>query len=430
MPRFGTSLGTVELRRRGRAAAWTLALAFALVGIGPAGASASTAGFSWGAQLPPRTSAELVVPIIDGASAPAGRTDAPAARLAERGAEPAVCSGCTPPLVYHGGVVMGTTAQAGRVTITPIYWVDPDFTMSTGYQDRHQPVPRRHRCRQRPEDQRLRRQRRVLPRADLGRRRSDRVRPLPRHPDRRHVGVPRAAVRRARRLHPLHHGRPDPDADRRAARRQRPAGGSRAPVSGVLSAGRQHHRLRWRLLRRGVVRHPRRISVDGPERTGDLRVGALPDRGLLRRSVPQRRLQRRRHVLRRRRDQHAEPRDQRGDHRTRRWASPSAGMTARATRSATSAPTSTGRRSAPRTRATHRGRSTTRSSTATGTTRSGPSATRRSRSSASARAASARRSSRRAPRLRRNPSPTRTRHASPPRRRSCRPTARPRRRSR
>ena len=60
---------------------------------------------------------------------------------------------------------------------------------------RHQPVPRRHRRRQRPEDQRLLRQRRVLPRTDLGRRRSDGVRPLRRHPDRRHVAVSRAAVR-------------------------------------------------------------------------------------------------------------------------------------------------------------------------------------------------------------------------------------------
>ena len=34
--------------------------------------------------------------------------------------EPAICSGCKPPLVYEGGPVMGTTAAG--VTVTPVFW--------------------------------------------------------------------------------------------------------------------------------------------------------------------------------------------------------------------------------------------------------------------------------------------------------------------
>jgi hypothetical protein len=34
--------------------------------------------------------------------------------------EPAVCSGCKPPLVYQGGPVMGTTTAG--VTVTPVFW--------------------------------------------------------------------------------------------------------------------------------------------------------------------------------------------------------------------------------------------------------------------------------------------------------------------
>ena len=43
----------------------------------------------------------------------------PAAR-AVPAIEPAICSGCKPPLVYEGGPVMGTTAAG--VTVTPVFW--------------------------------------------------------------------------------------------------------------------------------------------------------------------------------------------------------------------------------------------------------------------------------------------------------------------
>ena len=299
MPRFGTSPGSVDSRRRAGAAARTTALVVALLSIGPAGASASTAELSWGAHLPPRISAELVAPIIDDGRATTQRTDAPAARLAARGAEPAVCSGCTPPLVYHGGVVMGTPSQAGRVTITPIYWVMPDFTMSAGYRN-------------------------VINRylddidADSG--------------QKTNVYSVNAEYYRAptsaggdQMAYDLFSGTPIVDTSQYPAQqcnahvgfthcitdaqiRTRIAAllvanglpcGSRPPVPGLLPAGREHHRQRRRVLGRGVVRHPRLVSVDGPERTGHLRLGALPDRGLLRRSVPQRRRHRLGHVLRR-----------------------------------------------------------------------------------------------------------------------------------
>ncbi len=134
MPRTGTLPGISYLRRSWRAAAGTAGLVVALMAIGAPPASAAS-DFRWGAQLPPRISAELVAPIFHGARATAERTDAPAPQLARRGAEPAVCDGCTPPLLYHGGAVMGTPSQAGRVVITPIYWVPPGFTMSAGYKD-------------------------------------------------------------------------------------------------------------------------------------------------------------------------------------------------------------------------------------------------------------------------------------------------------
>ena len=50
------------------------------------------------------------------------------------GAEPLTCSGCVPPLVYHGGAVMGPSGgQAGQVTLIPIYWVPSTFTIDAGY---------------------------------------------------------------------------------------------------------------------------------------------------------------------------------------------------------------------------------------------------------------------------------------------------------
>ena len=42
--------------------------------------------------------------------------------------DPTVCNGCVPPLVYHGGDVMGT-AQAGEITVTPIYWAPIGFSL-------------------------------------------------------------------------------------------------------------------------------------------------------------------------------------------------------------------------------------------------------------------------------------------------------------
>ena len=36
--------------------------------------------------------------------------------------EKGVCSNCSPPLVYHNGPVMGTSAPSGTITVTPIYW--------------------------------------------------------------------------------------------------------------------------------------------------------------------------------------------------------------------------------------------------------------------------------------------------------------------
>ena len=41
---------------------------------------------------------------------------------ASEGNEPVTCTGCSPPLSYHGGVVLGSVAQAGEITVTPIYW--------------------------------------------------------------------------------------------------------------------------------------------------------------------------------------------------------------------------------------------------------------------------------------------------------------------
>jgi hypothetical protein len=41
--------------------------------------------------------------------------------------EPGVCPSCSPPLTQHAGPVVGTAAQTGEVTITPIYWTPPGY---------------------------------------------------------------------------------------------------------------------------------------------------------------------------------------------------------------------------------------------------------------------------------------------------------------
>lgn len=43
--------------------------------------------------------------------------------------EPGVCKGCSPPLVYRGGPVLGTNG----LTLTPIYWAPPGYTFPDGY---------------------------------------------------------------------------------------------------------------------------------------------------------------------------------------------------------------------------------------------------------------------------------------------------------
>jgi hypothetical protein len=44
-----------------------------------------------------------------------------------------VCTGCTPPLTYHGGAIMGTPAQAGAITVTPIYWAPAPYAFTPAY---------------------------------------------------------------------------------------------------------------------------------------------------------------------------------------------------------------------------------------------------------------------------------------------------------
>jgi hypothetical protein len=59
-------------------------------------------------------------------AAPAASTAAHAASGSDAG-EPGVCATCAPPLIYKGGPVMGTAAQTGEVTITPIYWAPTGY---------------------------------------------------------------------------------------------------------------------------------------------------------------------------------------------------------------------------------------------------------------------------------------------------------------
>lgn len=59
-----------------------------------------------------------------------GRHGVTVAGELETASEPAVCASCTPPLLYHGGPVMGTPAQAGAITVTPIYWTPSGFTFA------------------------------------------------------------------------------------------------------------------------------------------------------------------------------------------------------------------------------------------------------------------------------------------------------------
>lgn len=47
--------------------------------------------------------------------------------------ETRVCNGCTPPLLYGGGPVMGTAGTVGEVTITPIFWAPPGTSFPATY---------------------------------------------------------------------------------------------------------------------------------------------------------------------------------------------------------------------------------------------------------------------------------------------------------
>jgi hypothetical protein len=53
---------------------------------------------------------------------PANAAAAPAAGRPARDIEPAVCSGCEPPLTYGGGPVMATHSPEGT-TVVPVYWI-------------------------------------------------------------------------------------------------------------------------------------------------------------------------------------------------------------------------------------------------------------------------------------------------------------------
>jgi len=76
-----------------------------------------------------RTGAGLVVlaaaALLTPGRALAASADGQGPQPANRDFETRVCSGCTPPLVYQSGRVMGTSGSAGEVTVTPIYW-SPD----------------------------------------------------------------------------------------------------------------------------------------------------------------------------------------------------------------------------------------------------------------------------------------------------------------
>jgi hypothetical protein len=48
-------------------------------------------------------------------------------------AEPSVCGQCKPPLLYAGGAILGTPAQAGELTVTTIYWFPPGYTLTPQY---------------------------------------------------------------------------------------------------------------------------------------------------------------------------------------------------------------------------------------------------------------------------------------------------------
>jgi hypothetical protein len=63
------------------------------------------------------------------ASAASSTVTSPAGKISSEldTQEPGVCPGCTPPLINKGGPVMGTAAQSGEVTITPIYWTPAGY---------------------------------------------------------------------------------------------------------------------------------------------------------------------------------------------------------------------------------------------------------------------------------------------------------------
>ena len=58
----------------------------------------------------------------------------PLPRRARRGGRrPARLSGGTPPLIYHGGPMMTTTASADKLVVTPIFWAPSGFTFASAY---------------------------------------------------------------------------------------------------------------------------------------------------------------------------------------------------------------------------------------------------------------------------------------------------------
>ena len=104
-------------RRVRRAAAVTVAV-IVMTGLGAAASAAAAPA----APATPAHSARPAATTARVAEAGHDQGGKPGIHVDDDAGEKGVCANCSPPLLYRGGPVMGTSTPSGTIKVTPIYW--------------------------------------------------------------------------------------------------------------------------------------------------------------------------------------------------------------------------------------------------------------------------------------------------------------------